>query len=597
MDSDGSRLPVLAAVVRLAAAPAAPGCCSRLAVGFHNMAETHVIQGGAPDRPSILAVDDTPAILQLLKVLLCDDYDVVTVESGLLAVEAFAGRTFDLVLLDLMMPEIDGFETLRRLKALPNFASTPVIFLTAVDDLDSERHALEQGADEYIVKPFKPLLVRLRIDNLLQRVRLQRQLELALASADKGLWEWDLQNRRVVIDTRWGEPLHAPLAGEGAADWDAFCHPAGRAAIAEARAGYLAGRLPAFDVDVQVLNAEGKWVWINLYGKVVMSAPGGGFARMTGTYRNVDRRKQAEIALQKSEERFRYVMEATGEGIWDWRVPSGVVVHNPSFSRILGLEEACQEHAVELLKSLIHPDDLAAVEGQLTACLNEGKDFVTEHRLRHVDGHYVWVAEKGRVVERGTDGQPLRVVGSLRDISERMAIEAEYKRLALYDPLTGLPNRRLLVDRLQQAMTQNRRNDEFGALMFIDLDRFKHVNDTLGHEFGDMLLIEVGRRLSACMRETDTVARLGGDEFIVMLTELPGERSVARSDAERVGNKLLDALDQPYRLGPHLYDSTPSIGLTLFDGTDVPVEAIIKRADGAMYEAKASGRNCLRIAT
>lgn len=560
------------------------------------MAETLVIQGGGSDRPSILAVDDTPAILQLLQVLLCDDYDVVTVESGVEAVAAFAGKSFDLVLLDLMMPGIDGFETLNRLKQLPNFASTPVIFLTAVDDLASERHALEQGADEYIVKPFKPLLVRLRIDNLLQRVRLQRQLELALASADKGLWEWDLQSGRVSIDTRWGEALHA-LPETGGGGWEALCHPAGRAAIAEARAGYLAGRLPAFDVDVQLLNAEGKWVWINLYGKVVMTAPGGDFARMTGTYRNVERRKQAEIALQKSEERFRYVMEATGEGIWDWRVPSGVVVHNASFSRILGLEEACQEHAVDLVKSLIHPEDLLAVEGELAACLNEGKDFVSEHRLRHVDGHYLWVAEKGRVVERGADGQPLRVVGSLRDISERRAIEAEYKRLALYDPLTGLPNRRLLVDRLRQAVVQNRRNDEFGALMFIDLDRFKLVNDTLGHEFGDMLLVEVGHRLSACMRETDTVARLGGDEFIVMLTELPGERAVARSDAERVGNKILDALDQPYRLGPHLYDSTPSIGLTLFDGADVQVEVIIKRADVAMYEAKTGGRNCLRIAT
>lgn len=562
------------------------------------MAEALVIQGDAGDRPSILAVDDTPAILQLLQVLLCDDYDIVTVDSGLAAVEAFARKTFDLVLLDLLMPQIDGFETLKRLKQLPNFASTPVIFLTAMDDLASERCALELGADEYIVKPFKPMLVRLRIDNLLQRVHLQRQLEMALASADKGLWEWDLRTGRVSIDACWGERLS--LVRHDRTDdpvrWEDYCHPDSMSVIDEAKADYLTGRLPAFDVDVQLLNADEQWVWINLYGKAVMTSAEGDFVRLTGTYRNIERRKQAEIALQKSEERFRFVMEATGEGVWDWRVVSGEVVHNASFSRILGMEEHNLEHTATFIRSLIHPDDLASAMGQMAACLDEGKDFVSEHRMRHVDGHYVWVAEKGRVVERGPTGQPIRAVGSLRDISERKALEAEYKRLALYDPLTGLPNRRLLVDRLRQAIIQNRRNKECGVLMFLDMDRFKQINDTFGHESGDMLLIEVGRRLSSCMRETDTVARLGGDEFIVMLTELPDERMVARYDAERVGNKILDVLNQPYQLGQNICESTPSIGLTLFGGDAMEsVEAIIKRADGAMYEAKMAGRNRLRF--
>ncbi|MCB4360470.1 two-component system response regulator [Quatrionicoccus australiensis] len=564
------------------------------------MAEALVIHGGVTDRPSILVVDDTPAILQLLQVLLCDDYAIVTVDSGLRAVEAFAGKTFDLVLLDLLMPEIDGFETLKRLKQLPNFASTPVIFLTAMDDLASERCALELGADEYIVKPFKPTLVRLRIDNLLQRVHLQRQLEMALASADKGLWEWDLRSGRVSIDARWGEHLRL-VPNQTSGDpvrWKDYCHPGCMTVIDEAKAAYLAGRLPAFDADVQLLNADGQWVWVNLYGKAVMTSAEGDFARLTGTYRNIERRKQVEIALQKSEERFRFVMDATGEGIWDWQVSSDLLAHNASFSRILGMAEGNLEHAVSFIQSLIHPDDLASVMGCMAACLDEGMDFVSEHRMRHVDGHYVWVAERGRVVERGDAGQPLRAVGSLRDISERKAIEAEYKRLALYDALTGLPNRRLLVDRLRQAIIQNRRNKECGVLMFIDMDRFKQINDTFGHESGDMLLIEVGRRLSSCMRETDTVARLGGDEFIVMLTELPDERRVARYDAERVGNKILDVLNQPYQLGGNVCESTPSIGLTLFGGDATePVEAIIKRADGAMYEAKMAGRNRLRFVT
>ncbi|MBS1159749.1 MAG: hypothetical protein H6R15_2168 [Proteobacteria bacterium] len=544
-------------------------------------------------------VDDTPAVLQLLQILLAVDYDVTTVDSGLKAVEAFAEQTFDLLLLDLMMPEIDGFETLRRLKQLPNFGTTPVIFLTAMDDSDSERGAFELGADEYIVKPFKPMLVSLRINNLLQRVKLQRELELALASADKGLWEWDLRSDRVSIDARWGEilDLGPGPGGIGQTSWQQLAHEASRGDIDAAKTAYLTGRLPVFEVDARLLKADGTWAWINLYGKAATFDPGGTIVRLKGTYRNIERRKLAEIALKKSEERFRFVMEATGEGIWDWQVASGVVAHNVAFSRILGLDEACLEHSAEFIKSLVHPEDRERIDRDLAACLDDGRDFVSEHRLRHTAGHYVWVAEKGRVVERDGDGLAGRVVGSLRDISERKKIEAEYRRLALYDPLTGLPNRRLLVDRLQQAITLYRRNGEHGALMFIDLDRFKLLNDTFGHEYGDLLLVEVGRRLTAGMRETDTVARLGGDEFIVMLTELPGEREDARRDAEKVANKILDALDQPYQLKAELYHCTPSIGLALFTGDNgESVESIIKQADTAMYAAKAAGRNCLRLA-
>ena len=563
------------------------------------MPETPAVFSSGEDKASILAVDDTPAILQLLQVLLCVDFEVTTLTSGLQAVEAFAAKTFDLVLLDLMMPEIDGFETLRRLKQLPNFGTTPVIFLTAADDPLSERGALELGADEYIIKPFKPMLVRLRIVNLLLRVQLQRELELALASADKGLWDWDLRTDRVRIDTRWGEllDLGSNELGDGNTSWAQLSHPASLGDIQEARRAYLSGRLPAFDVDAQLLKPDGTWAWIRLYGKAARAGAGGEIIRMKGVYQNIERRKQAEIALKKSEERFRCVMEATGEGIWDWAVLSGVVSHNPSWSRILGLDEHSLEHSIDFVRSLIHPEDRESVLLAIQACLDDDQDFFSEHRMQHAGGDYVWVSQRGRVVERSADGQAIRVVGAVSDISERKKIEAEYRRMALYDPLTGLANRRLLVERMQSAMTLNRRNDGGGALMFIDLDRFKQLNDTLGHDFGDLLLMEVGRRLSACMRGTDTVARMGGDEFIVVMTELPADREAALRDAEKVATKIIESLDQPYLLGSHTYLCTPSVGLTFFAGDrDDSVEAIIKRADAAMYESKTAGRNCLRIA-
>jgi diguanylate cyclase (GGDEF)-like protein len=170
---------------------------------------------------------------------------------------------------------------------------------------------------------------------------------------------------------------------------------------------------------------------------------------------------------------------------------------------------------------------------------------------------------------------------------------AHLLELSMYDPLTHLPNRRLLVERLQRAMVECRRNGRLGALMFLDLDRFKDVNDSLGHDAGDMLLIEVSRRLQACVREMDTVARMGGDEFIVLLPMLATEREAALRAAKIVGTKILEALNEPYQLGAHRCLSTPSIGLTVFSGAADDAQAVFKRADTAMYQAKAAGCNCV----
>ncbi len=172
---------------------------------------------------------------------------------------------------------------------------------------------------------------------------------------------------------------------------------------------------------------------------------------------------------------------------------------------------------------------------------------------------------------------------------------AHLLELSMYDPLTRLPNRRLLVERLQRAMVECRRNGRLGALMFLDLDRFKDVNDSLGHDTGDMLLMEVSRRLQACVREMDTVARMGGDEFIVLLPLLAAEHEGALRAAKLVGTKILEALNEPYQLGAHRCLSTPSIGLTVFSRTADDAETIFKRADTAMYQAKAAG--CNRVHT
>jgi diguanylate cyclase (GGDEF)-like protein/PAS domain S-box-containing protein len=196
---------------------------------------------------------------------------------------------------------------------------------------------------------------------------------------------------------------------------------------------------------------------------------------------------------------------------------------------------------------------------------------------------------------KGDDGVVTHYVGSHVDITERKAAEEEIQQLAFYDPLTRLPNRRLLLDRLNQALVSSVRSGTVGALLFIDLDNFKNLNDTLGHDMGDLLLKQVTRRLESCILEGDTVSRLGGDEFVVMLVDLSEQLIEAAAQTEVIGEKVLSALSQPYQLVTHDYNCSASIGVTLFSGNQQAADELMKQADIAMYQAKKAGRGTLRF--
>jgi diguanylate cyclase (GGDEF)-like protein/PAS domain S-box-containing protein len=195
----------------------------------------------------------------------------------------------------------------------------------------------------------------------------------------------------------------------------------------------------------------------------------------------------------------------------------------------------------------------------------------------------------------GTDGKVTNYVGSFIDITERKQAEDQIHNLAFYDPLSQLPNRRLLFDRLQQAVATSVRNQTGGALLFIDLDNFKTLNDTKGHGIGDLLLIEVAKRLQGCVREGDTLSRFGGDEFVLLLEGLSEERAQAAVQTRGVGEKVLEALNQPYILDGNEFHSSSSMGITLFINYKEKLDELLKQADTAMYEAKKSGRNTLRF--
>ncbi|MCK9201915.1 MAG: EAL domain-containing protein [Gallionella sp.] len=219
---------------------------------------------------------------------------------------------------------------------------------------------------------------------------------------------------------------------------------------------------------------------------------------------------------------------------------------------------------------------------------------IYESHIKHADGtvHDV-VFHKARLL--GGNGDPIGIIGVILDITERKQSEQQIHQLAFYDALTSLPNRRLLMDRLHQAFAVSARNHHHGAIMFLDLDHFKTLNDTKGHEIGDLLLIEVAARLIACVRDGDTVARLGGDEFVVVLETLSSRADQAAAQSERVAEKVQAALNQPYQLKGRIHHTTPSIGIAMFKGHQDSVDDLLKYADIAMYQAKTAGRNAIRF--
>ena len=262
---------------------------------------------------------------------------------------------------------------------------------------------------------------------------------------------------------------------------------------------------------------------------------------------------------------------------------------NNAVGSMLGLQAGLAEHS--------RLSDLLATQPDILALLQEvdtlpGRGKTVEARAHHRSGHTFPVSLSFSRIPHTSQH---RYVVLLRDITQQRQDEEEIRRLAFYDPLTGLPNRRLLLDRVRHAMANAARLGQHGSLMFLDLDHFKVLNDTLGHDVGDELLQQVATRLRSCVREGDSVARLGGDEFVVLLEGLNHNVSEAATQAEVVADKILETLAQPYSLRQHSYNSTPSIGIVVFMQDHDSMDDLLKKADVAMYQAKAAGRNTARF--
>ena len=298
---------------------------------------------------------------------------------------------------------------------------------------------------------------------------------------------------------------------------------------------------------------------------------------------------QRTIELEASRADLHRAQAVARVGSWIHDIATDTTRLSAETCRIFGLpEDTTGSHDCYLAR--VHAQDRGAVDAIWQEAL-KGAPLDHEHRIM-VGEDVRWIRQKAEF-EFAADGAPLRAVGTAQDITERKSDEEYIYRLAYYDPLTRLPNRRLLRDRIKQALAACARSGRGGALFFIDLDNFKTLNDTLGHDIGDFLLQQVAQRLESCVREVDTVARLGGDEFVVLLADLGEKPGQAAGQAWAVGEKVLAALNQPQVLAGHAHHSTASIGITLFARGQATVNDLLKQADIAMYQAKAAGRNTL----
>ncbi len=310
--------------------------------------------------------------------------------------------------------------------------------------------------------------------------------------------------------------------------------------------------------------------------------------RMTGVNWDITENKIAEETIALERRRLADILEGTHVGTWEWHVPSGDTIFNQRWAEIIGYTlDEISPTTIDTWKKSAHPEDLKISDMLLQKHFNGALDyFELEARMRHKNGDWIWVLDRGKVATWARDGKPLIMSGTRQDITDRKRYEERIRHLATHDPLTDLPSLRMARDRIVMAVRMARRNNNAAAVLFLDLDGFKTVNDTLGHEAGDKLLIEIANRLKSCIRETDTVSRIGGDEFLIILTDLQ-----SRTGVSRIAEHVITSISKPVTISSNQVAVGVSIGIACFPEDGDGVEELINKSDKAMYRIKKSGKN------
>ncbi|HRD48770.1 MAG TPA: EAL domain-containing protein [Candidatus Contendobacter sp.] len=520
--------------------------------------------------PKILMVDDDPMMRLLASEMLEQDgFTVLEADSGEEALRQFAATGADLILLDVIMPGWDGFATCQQLRQTPAGSQTPIVMMTGLGDEASIQRAYDAGATDFIVKPIiRPILI--------QRVRYVLRASAALREVAARA---DFQ--KALIDT-----TPVPIRVEDAHGRSLICNPAfetlfGGQEVPEPTDPTSPDWTDSQVYEAEMLNSHQEQRSVIIH-RAMFTPPGSGEPGIISAILDITERKQSEEQLRLAET----VFQTAADAIMVTDATGVIQSINPAFTAITGyaLEEAIGQ-TLRLLRSERH--DTLFYTGLWRSLAANGR-WSGEIWQRHKNGKTYPAWESIEAV-RDLDGHIVQYVAFFSDITQRKLAEQEIFFRANYDPLTGLPNRSLLHERIEQALKRAHRQRQRVGLMFLDIDRFKQVNDTLGHTWGDALLGQIAERLKNCVRATDTVARYSGDEFVLVLADM-----IQDQDAHVLAEKVIKRISEQFDLNDNAVHIGVSIGIVMYPDHGLDAATLLRHADLAMYQAKNAGRNTYR---
>ena len=418
-----------------------------------------------------------------------------------------------------------------------------------------------------------------------QRLRLNQ----IIAGTNVGTWEWNVQTGALVLNERWAEILGytlAELEPVSIESWMRLAHPDDLKRSEDLLQQHFSGQLPFYEFEARMRHKLGHWIWVQDRGKVSTWTEDGKPLLMFGTHQDISERKAMEEQLHKALHYNRSLIEAGLDPMVTISKDGKIMDVNHAAVEMTGIT---REQLTGREFSDFFTDPERAREGYRQVFL---AGHISDYPLtiRHINGHTTEVLYSASTFP-DEQGEVAGVFAAARDITKLKETVAHMEHMALFDALTELPNRSMLNDRLNLALAVAKRDQSLLALFFIDLDRFKPINDTYGHHAGDLLLIQVARRMQSCVRESDTVARIGGDEFVVLLPNI-----VTESAALGVADKIRNALRLPFQIESLSLEISSSIGVALYPEHGQDWESLSKNADAAMYRAKTSGRDAVVLA-
>lgn len=536
-------------------------------------------------KAQIIFVEDQPdearRVTGLLDAANGPGYKIEVVDRLGTALTLLQQRSFTLAILDFHQPDVRSIDAITRMGK--TFQELPLIVLLDVQSQDLAQKALEAGAQDYLFKTELTTASLLRsIRYAIERKRTQVALRaaeerhaLAVQAGRVGIWDWDLLSGAGYLDPHFKKHMgfEPDQLDDSREAWLGRVHPADRQKVSEALDAHLNGVTPVFEIEHRKLHMDGSIHWYLTRGTAMWNDAGVA-VRLSGTDTEITDRVLAEEQLRLAGS----VFESTAEGIFVTNDRSEIVSVNKAFSDITGYS------ADEVMGQNIHNFHTDQRDQdffhQLWSSLEITGRWQGEIWNRRKDGEVYpeWLTIS---TVRDSHGRVTHLMGVFTDITFRKQAEENLRYLATHDPLTALPNRDLFRDRLNHVLERARRSSTNAAVMLIDLDHFKNVNDSVGHMKGDLILQSVAESLRSSLRESDTVARIGGDEFTVILEEIS-----TLQDAAIVAQKLLQSLDRTFILDDRPFSITASIGISMYPENGQEPDTLLKNADIAMYRAK-----------